>query len=508
MLDVVLFCEGTYPFISGGVSSWIHALLSAMPEIKFGIVFLSPGRSFKKELKYTLPPNLREFVEVYLYDVRLVKDRPPASGAAREAAWNALEAFSTGLVEGQWVNFSSLFRDLGCVGPEGRPLLSMEEMAYSPRAWEILVKLYNRSAPDLSFVDFFWTWRFIHFPLFQLLHAPIPAARCYHTVTTGWSGLLATMATLRTGAPMLLTEHGIYTNERRIEIVKADWIHVETQRLEGSQSFGFLKSLWIHLFEALGRLCYEHAREILTLYDGNRQKQLAAGAPKEKIRIIPNGVRIDVFESVPQGQLRVKPEGEFAIGFVGRIVPIKDVLTLIRACRSVNDRVPQARTYLIGPTDEDPEYYRECQNLVNTLGLQDQVRFTGPQDVKAWYPTLDVLVLTSISEGQPLVILEAFVAGVPCVATDVGGCSEILLGGSPEDKALGSAGFVTQVGSPQSTAAAILRLATDPQLRRTQSLVGQRRVRQFYDHLDMIREYRELYLTWMGEEASLGGNRL
>lgn len=502
MLDVVLFCEGTYPFISGGVSSWIHQLVTAMPQIKFGIVFLSPGRSFKKELKYALPPNLREFVEVYIYDVRLVKATSGASVGQKKAAWAALEQFSSGLVEGRWVDFPTLFRDLGGAGT---PYLGVEEMAYSEQAWDILVKAYHRSAPDLSFVDFFWTWRFVHFPLFQLLNAPIPAARVYHTVTTGWSGLLASLAKLRTGSPLILTEHGIYTNERRIEIVKADWIHVESSRPGGQHTFGFLKSLWIHLFEALGRLCYEMSDEILTLYGGNRVKQIAAGAPPQKVGIIPNGVRIELFEGIAAHS---KPEGEFRVGFVGRIVPIKDVLTLIRACRILADAVPQARTYLIGPCDEEPEYFEECKSLVATLGLQDKVVFTGPQDVKSWYPSLDVLVLTSISEGQPLVILEAFVAGVPCVSTDVGGCSEIILGGSDEDKALGRAGFVTQVGSPEETAAAIVQLARDPKLRAQQRQAGRERVRRYYDQKDMIARYLHLYQNWMTREVSPGGNRI
>ena len=169
MLDVVLFCEGTYPFIAGGVSSWIHALISAMPELKFGIVFLSPGRSFKKELKYELPPNLVEFVEVYIYDVRVVQQNPQRTPEQEEAAWAALENFSAGIIDGRWGEIHELFRGLGYP-----PRLSLEEMAFSDRAWDILLRQYHRCAPHLSFVDFFWTWRFIHFPLFQLLNTDVP----------------------------------------------------------------------------------------------------------------------------------------------------------------------------------------------------------------------------------------------------------------------------------------------------------------------------------------------
>lgn len=493
MLDVVVFCEGTYPFVSGGVSSWIHALLHAMPGLKFGLVFLSPGRGFEKKLKYELPPNLRDLVEIYIYDVRLVSNSTPCSPAQRDKAWEALERFSTGVVDGQWIDFETLFRDLGCDRLGKTPYLSIEDMAHSDKAWEVLLRLYHRSAPDLSFVDYFWTWRFIHYPLFQLLNAPIPPARVYHTVTTGWSGLLASLAKLRSGSPMILTEHGIYTNERRIEIVKANWIYVESATRENEHAFGILKSLWIHLFQALGKLTYACADEIFTLYDGNRLKQIAAGADPAKIRIVPNGVRIDVFEQARATPGPELPPGQFTIGFVGRVVPIKDVLTLIRACLIVAEAVPEAHTYIIGPTDEEPDYFSECQNLVQTLGLADRITFTGPQDVKLWYPKLDALVLTSISEGQPLVILEGFVAGVPCVSTDVGACSEIILGGERADRELGAAGFVTQVGSPQETAAALIQLARDPELVARQREVGRQRVRRYYDHSEMISTYLGIY---------------
>jgi len=125
VLDVVLFCEGTYPFIAGGVSSWIHALISAMPELKFGIVFLSPGRSFKKELKYQLPPNLIEFVEVYIYDVRMVQQNPLRTPEQEEAAWAALENFSAGIIDGRWGEINDLFKGLGYP-----PRLSLEEMPF------------------------------------------------------------------------------------------------------------------------------------------------------------------------------------------------------------------------------------------------------------------------------------------------------------------------------------------------------------------------------------------
>ena len=102
-----------------------------------------------------------------------------------------------------------------------------------------------------------------------------------------------------------------------------------------------------------------------------------------------------------------------------------------------------------------------------------------------------------------MVILEAFVVGVPCVATDVGACREIILGAAD---GLGSAGFVTQVGSPEETAAALIELARNPDLVARCREAGRQRVRRYYDHEDMIRSYREVYTRLKGD--GLGRDRL
>src|SRR4029077_1168508 len=119
---------------------------------------------------------------------------------------------------------------------------------------------------------------------------------------------------------------------------------------------------------------------------------------------------------------RVEPAaGEFRIGFVGRVVPIKDVKTFIRAVKIVVTAHPGARAVIAGPGDEDPAYLAECQALTATLGVAERVEFTGRVDVKTIYPRVDVLVLTSISEGLPLVILEAAAARIPGVSPAAGG---------------------------------------------------------------------------------------
>jgi glycosyltransferase involved in cell wall biosynthesis len=174
------------------------------------------------------------------------------------------------------------------------------------------------------------------------------------------------------------------------------------------------------------------------------------------------------------------------------VVPIKDVISFIQACNlAMADVALDVR--IIGPTGEDPAYVCRCLTLVETLGLASSVVFTGPRPAHLIYSDLDVVVLTSFSEGQPLVILEAYAAGLPVIATDVGACREMIEGRSAADRLLGPSGVVTRVGTAGETAAALVRLARDPALRRRLGMAGRKRVLGFYRRQDMIESYRGLY---------------
>jgi glycosyltransferase involved in cell wall biosynthesis len=103
------------------------------------------------------------------------------------------------------------------------------------------------------------------------------------------------------------------------------------------------------------------------------------------------------------------------------------------------------------------------------------------------------VVLTSFSEGQPLVILEAYAEGLPVIASDVGACREMIEGRLAEDRALGPSGIVTRVAAPKETAAAMVMLAKDSRLRRRMGMAGRKRVTTFYQRREMLAKYRALY---------------
>jgi glycosyltransferase involved in cell wall biosynthesis len=349
--------------------------------------------------------------------------------------------------------------------------------------------MYDVIMPHASFLHFYWAWRALFGGLFATLKAPLPRARVYHTISTGYAGMFAARAALETGRPAIITEHGIYTNERRIEILTADWIVDTVEKgLSVNDDRVDLRDVWIKAFDAYARACYDVCGAITTLYRDNQRLQMSLGAQPEKLKIIANGIELGRFCDLARAGSEIRP----TIALIGRVVPIKDVKTFILAAAALRDRVPQLRVLVLGPTDEDPAYFQECSELVREVGLQETLTFMGAVNLVDYLPQIHVVVLTSLSEAQPLVLLEAGAAGIPCVTTDVGSCREILEGAG-EDAVFGSGGLVTNLVAPGQTADAIFGLLQDEERRRA---LGDRlceRVRRQYRSEQARAEYSSLY---------------
>lgn len=177
------------------------------------------------------------------------------------------------------------------------------------------------------------------------------------------------------------------------------------------------------------------------------------------------------------------------IGAVVRLAPIKDVKTMIYAFFELHERLPKVRLHIMGGVD-DEEYAVECHALVDTLGVRDLI-FTGRVDVVEYMQKLDFTILTSISEGQPLSVLESLAARRPCVTTEVGCCRELLEGAPGDD--FGIAGFVSPPMYRKGLADAMERMCASRARRLEMGECGQRRVATYYLHEQMLANYRALY---------------
>lgn len=191
-------------------------------------------------------------------------------------------------------------------------------------------------------------------------------------------------------------------------------------------------------------------------------------APEDRIRVIPLGLELgELAAELPRGGLRGAdiPQDAPLVGIVGRLVPIKDVSTFLRAARRVRDSVPEARFAVVGDGDERPRLEAEAASL----GLAPCVRFHGwRRDLPAVYGDLDVVVNCSRNEGTPVALIEALAAGKPVVATRVGGTPDVV--GDDER------GLLVPPGDADALAAAVVRTLREGEAARHRALAGRRHV--------------------------------
>ena len=480
--DVCLLLEGTYPYVAGGVSSWTHDLMRTLPHLKFALVTLMPP-SAPREYRYEMPSNVVSLTTVTLQQIAVGSAKIPRM----KRFFEQLEQCLVGLTDGGGLESFKVLMSL--LAPR-REDLGQRILLDSREAWQMLTNMYNREFDDSSFLDYFWSWRALLGGLYSALLGPLPKAQVYHTVSTGYAGLYAARAAVETGRPAFVTEHGIYTNERRIEIAMADWLHeLPLTALGIEQTKRDLKDFWIAAFASYSLICYQACQQIVTLYEGNYQFQIADGADPDKLRVIPNGINFPRFQEIQHSREGRRPQ----VALIGRVVPIKDVKTYIRACGLLKKLVPDVHAFVMGPTEEDEDYYADCVALAEQQGLGDSLEFTGRVRIDDYLGEIDVMVLTSISEAQPLVLLEAGAVGIPSVATDVGACSEMLFGRADEEPQLGPAGAITLLADPDATANAIAKLLTDGEWYAQCSSAMRSRVQKYYQEKDVAKTYGELY---------------
>ncbi|MFL5307453.1 MAG: GT4 family glycosyltransferase PelF [Polyangia bacterium] len=498
--DVGLLLEGTYPYVSGGVSTWVHEIISGFPELTFGICFLGATPETYGEVKYRLPRNVVH-VEVHhlMEPMRPVPHGRRSGDVAGSLA--ALARLHASMRAGTAPAPDVVDTLLSLDGDDG---LSLYEFLHDDRVFAELCAEYDAHHEETSFIDYFWTLRTMHVPLFKVaaIARSLPRFRALHAVSTGYAGALGALVHRSTGTRLILTEHGIYTKERTIDLAHAAWINDGPGHVSQA-GFGSLRRLWIQFFEALGRMAYAAADPIVSLYEGNRTRQIADGADADRTAVVPNGIDVQRFAAVRREDRQAPPP---VIGLIGRIVPIKDIKTFIRAMREVVAAVPNAEAWIVGPEEEDTRYAQECRALATTLGLDGAVRFLGYRPAEEVLPEMGVAVLTSISEALPLFVLEAFAAGVPVVATDVGSCRELIEGHGRTGDVPGHAGIITAIASPQETARAILELLRNPARWGEVRRVATARVNALYDRARMLAAYDDIYQSALGETN--GGHRL
>ena len=488
-VDVLLILEGTFPYVRGGVSSWVNRMMQGFPEHRFGIIFLGSARDEYTSTPYALPENVDYFAEYFLHDNNELPPKKLELAAKRadlqsvEVAHGQMKHCIAGKQEG--IDLATYANNFS---------VSQQTFLYSEAVWEYFLARYAEIPDQPPFVDYFWTIRGMHAPLWVIQNAMenAPQAKVMHCPSTGYAGYLGALLSHQQGRPLLISEHGIYTKERRIDLMLARWIQEDEEFLQRAGHIHYLRQLWINFFSLLGKITYGQAHKIINLYGGVIPLQIADGASPDKLQTIPNGVAVEKFVSCR----RDYAERQDVVALIGRVVPIKDIKTFIRAAAVARDWGRSTCFWIVGPTEEDEEYFAECTVLLRHLRLENQVEFLGFRAVTEILQDARLTVLSSISEGLPLSVLESFAAGVPVVSTDVGSCRELILGANADHPL--AAGKVVPIADTQAMAKAIYELLDNPAEWRRCSEQAIERVEGQYREEQMFAAYRQLYDQAMG----------
>jgi glycosyltransferase involved in cell wall biosynthesis len=291
---------------------------------------------------------------------------------------------------------------------------------------------------------------------FDLVHAHIFA-----------SAAAAAIATLGKGLPLVITEH-----------TEASWQTWRTRRV----------SRWAH----------RQARRTIAVSTPIERRLIERdGVPPDLVTLIPNAVipapseTPDPAGTLPDGW----PEGPL-VGVVARLQPEKGVATFLQAAARVSKIFPDAGFLVVG----DGPLREELLRLAKRLGISKRVRFLGYRtDSRALMGLMNVLVVPSLTEGSPLIVLEAMSAGIPVVASAVGGI--------PDQLRHGEEGILVPPDDPDAVGGALGALLRDPAYARRLGEAGRLRTENEFSHETLVRRIEVVYRAALDGDTVRGAAR-
>ncbi len=459
-----MMTEGTYPCGFGGVSVWCDQLIRGMPGYDFHLVAIVATEA--EQVVWTLPGNVTSVERVLLWGAP-----PPGPAAGRRPGLplRLLRQLIDVLLDSPWRAqplFADTLRELFDYAQHGNlstGLASEKAVRLLSDAWRARWQDPVQPAPTLH--DAVTALQLLDHSLRPLSHRPVPAD-VGHAVTNGLGVLPALAAKWQHGVPMLVTEHGVYLREQYL------------QHRKGPYRWP-VKAFHLGFMRRLCALGYSEAETITPGNVYNRRWEERLGAAPRRIRTVYNGVDPANFPA-----LDGEPEAP-TISWVGRVDPIKDLETLLRAFALVSRELPGARLRLFGvPPKGRESYLQRCRALAADLGITAVATFEGRvENIRDAYDAGSIFVLSSVSEGFPYSLIEAMTCGRTCVATDVGGVTE----------AVGDTGLVVPPRSPARMAEACLTLLRDDGLRHRLGAAARARALENFTVDSAISTFDEIY---------------
>lgn len=236
---------------------------------------------------------------------------------------------------------------------------------------------------------------------------------------------------------------------------------------------------------------------LLAVSQATQNEMVDAGIPESKITVLYNGIDTETWsrehvKTTLRDELGILPSAP-VIGYVGRIMPEKDLETWLRSAAIVAKQYPQARFVLVGE-GRDGTTLDDLKSLALSLGIADQLVFPGfRRDLPQVYAAFDVFVMSSLREGLPNSILEAMALGVPVVTTDVAGAKELVVNKET--------GFVVDQKDFNHLASSILTILQHDSVRTQMGQAGRHRVETEFSFLQRLRKIEDLYRQILGVET-------
>ncbi len=461
-MRICLILEGCYPYVFGGVATWVNQYILSKPEHEFVIFTIGAEKKKRGKFVYEIPKNVVEIKEVFLDDI--VQDK---NIRAKIKYKQDFLVEIKNLILGKKMNWDIIFKEAS------NPNWNTEHFFHSEEYLNVIQEIAKDELNKNGLVEIFYGMKSMLLPLLQLLSSQIPKADIYHSASTGYAGIIGAIANYKTKKPFILTEHGIYPREREEELLASTWIEEN------------LKKTWINFFYHISEVAYEKATAVTSLFENAKKTQIMIGCSPSKCVVIPNGIHLEKYISMPDKE----NNGYVDIGAFIRFSSIKDVKTLLYSFYETHSECKQARLHIFGATN-DKEYEKQCLDIIETLELKDSIFIYGQINPIEYMPKMDFTVLTSISEGQPLTVLESFAARRPVVCTNVGCCKELISG---NNDGLGEAGFCCTPMDVSRIARAMKMLCNSEELRKQYGINGMNRVKNEYTFEKMIKEYFDLY---------------
>ena len=213
-MRICLILEGCYPYVFGGVSTWMHQYINEMKEHEFVLWVIGANAKDRGKFVYELPENVVEVHEVFLDDALRLKDSGKMLHAFTKEEKNSLKELML-CKRPDWEVLFHLYYD---------QKLNPMSFLKSEEFLNILTECCIKDYPYTPFADAFHTMRSMLLPVLYLMGSEVPKADVYHAICTGYGGLLACLGGYVYKKKVLLTEHGIYTREREEEIIRAKWV--------------------------------------------------------------------------------------------------------------------------------------------------------------------------------------------------------------------------------------------------------------------------------------------